>query len=160
MLFSSEVCSDFQRAVPSSSPVLKCTWCLGGRCLCVLISFNDGENSWAKKAKSRGTIVRWQWALGVGWQLSSAWAGTERNIFSSLDPIHYYLFFTSTAALGNIIDSIRLVLDFIAPWMCWWKQNPEYLSHFQLLASVKMEWLKFNNCSDINLSFNLTASDH
>lgn len=73
MLFSSEVCSDFQRAVPSSSPVLKCTWCLGGRCLCVLISFNDGENSWAKKAKSRGTIVRWQWALGVGWQLSSDW---------------------------------------------------------------------------------------
>ena len=45
ILFSSEVCSDFQRDVSPSSPILKYTWCLGGCCLCVLISFNEGEDS-------------------------------------------------------------------------------------------------------------------
>lgn len=49
ILFSSEVCSDFQRDMSPSSPILQYTWCLGGCCLCVLVSFNDSENSFLGK---------------------------------------------------------------------------------------------------------------
>lgn len=49
MLFPSEVCSDFQRDKSPSSPLLEYTWGLGGCCLCVLVSFNDSENSFLGK---------------------------------------------------------------------------------------------------------------
>ena len=75
MLFPSEVCSDFQRDMSPSSPILQYTWGLGGCCLCVLVSFNDSENSFLgkKKAQSTGNIMRWQWAVGLECQLPSDW---------------------------------------------------------------------------------------
>lgn len=84
------------------------------------------------RLKGNGNTLVW-------WGGSCPQPGQAQNVTFSVPfwPNSLLSIFTSTATLRNIIDSIRLVLDFIVLECVGWKQNPEYLSHFQLLASVE-----------------------